>query len=430
MAVDAGPGGRANNQGMADRALSLLVALGVGLLLGVERERRQRRPADRGSAGVRTFALVGLLGGLGYRVGGVAVTAVALGVVGVVALAGYVRTSDADPGMTTEVALLADFLLGVLAQRDIELAGALAVAIALLLAERDRLHKLIRDTLSEQELHDGLLFATCALIILPLVPEQAIGPNHAFNPSTVWRLVAIVMAMQGAGYIALRAIGPRYGLLVVGLLGGFVSSTATIALMGTRAADDPRLRKGATAAGVASSVATIVLLAVVIGAVSGRVLGAMALPLILAGVAAIVYAGAFASRAVREPAPESIDRGRAFDLRLALILAGTVSAVLLIAGALNAAAGRTGLMFGTALAGFADSQSAAISAATLAANERVSTTTAALAILAALTTNTVSKAAFARMTGKRPYALDIWPGLGLILLGAWGGLAVSRAVGA
>jgi hypothetical protein len=96
--------------------LSLLVALGIGLLLGIERERRQRRVRQREPAGVRTFALVGLLGGLSYRVGGIAVTAVALGVVGVIAAAGYVRTSKADPGLTTEVALLADFLLGALAQ--------------------------------------------------------------------------------------------------------------------------------------------------------------------------------------------------------------------------------------------------------------------------------------------------------------------------
>jgi uncharacterized membrane protein (DUF4010 family) len=330
--------------------------------------------------------------------------------------------------VTTEVALLVDFLLGALAQRHVELAAGLGVATAILLAERDRLHRLFRDALSEQELHDGLLFAACALIVLPLVPDRAIGPNHAFNPSTVWRLVVIVMAMQAAGYVALRVIGPRYGLLVVGLLGGFVSSTATIAVMGRRAAEEPRLRRSATAAGIASSVATIVLLAIVVGAVSGRVLAEVALPLALAGVAAAAYAAAFAVRAVRAPPPEQIEQGRAFDLRIAILLAVTVSAVLLVAGALNASAGRTGLIIGTAVAGFADSQSGAISAATLAVAGRATVASAAIAILAALTTNTVSKAVLAGAVGKRRYALAICPGLGLIVFAAWAGLGISHIV--
>jgi uncharacterized membrane protein (DUF4010 family) len=237
--------------------------------------------------------------------------------------------------------LLVDFLLGALAQRDAALAAGLAVGPAILLAGRERLHRLVRDTLSERELHDALLFAACALIVLPPVPDRAFGPNHAFNPATVWRRVVIVMAMQGAGYVALRAIGPRYGLLVIGLLGGFVSSTATIALMGRRAAREPPPWRGATAAGVVSSVATVVLLAVVIGGVP--VLREVALALILAGLAAVGYAVVFAWRAVRDPAPERWEGGRAFDLRVAVLLAVTVAVLLVASGALNATAGRAGL---------------------------------------------------------------------------------------
>ena len=411
---------------MSNSAIGLLVALGIGLLLGVERERRKGRGPERGPAGIRTFALVALLGGLSYRVGGVAVTAVALGIVGLAAVAAYVTSDEEDPGLTTEVALLVDFLLGALAQRNTGLAAGLGVGTAILLAQRERLHVLVRDTLSERELHDGLLFAACALIVLPLVPGHGIGPNHALNPATIWRLVVIVMAMQGAGYIAMRAIGPRYGLLLTGFLGGFVSSTATIALMGKRSVDEPRLRRLATAAGIASSVATVVLLAAVVGAASVSVLRALALPLILAGLAAIGYAAAFARRAVSQPEPEIVEPGRAFDLKVAVLLAATVAVVLLIAGALNAALGNAGLILGTGVAGFADSQSAAISAATLTNSGSVTATTAAVATLTALTTNTLSKAALAAGVGKRRYALAVWPGLALILAGAWGGFAITQ----
>jgi uncharacterized membrane protein (DUF4010 family) len=412
---------------MTDPAVSLLAALGIGLLLGVERERRKGRGPERGPAGIRTFALVALLGGLAYRVGGIAVTAVALGVVGLAAVAGYLTSGDDDPGMTTEVALLVDFLLGALTQRNTALAVGLGVGTAILLAGRERLHRFVRDTLSERELHDGLLFAACALIVLPLVPDHGIGPNHALNPAIIWRLVVIVMAMQGAGYVALRAVGPRYGLLLTGFLGGFVSSTATIAVMGRRAVEEPRLRRLASAAGIASSVATIVLLAAVIGAASVAVLRALALPMILAGVSAVGYALVFGLRAVRQPEPDLVEPGRAFDLKIALLLAATVTLVLLVAGALNAALGRAGLVLGTAVAGFADSQSAAISAATLTGTGHVTTTGASIATLAALTTNTMSKAALAAGIGKMRYALEVWPGLALILIGAWGGFAITQA---
>ncbi|HSC03244.1 MAG TPA: DUF4010 domain-containing protein [Solirubrobacteraceae bacterium] len=412
---------------MTDPAVSLLAALGIGLLLGVERERRKGRGPERGPAGIRTFGLVALLGGLAYRVGGVAVTAVALGVVGLAAVAGYVTSGDDDPGMTTEVALLVDFLLGALTQHNTALAVGLGVSSAILLAGRERLHRFVRDTLSERELHDGLLFAACALIVLPLVPDHGVGPNHSLNPAIIWRLVVIVMAMQGAGYVALRAVGPRYGLLLTGFLGGFVSSTAMIAVMGRRAVEEPRLRRLASAAGIASSVATIVLLAAVVGAASVPVLRVLALPMILAGLAAVGYALVFGLRAVRQPEPDVVEPGRAFDLKVALLLAATVTLVLLVAGALNAALGRAGLVLGTAVAGFADSQSAAISAATLTGTGHVTATGASIATLAALTTNTVSKAALAAGIGKMRYALEVWPGLALILVGAWGGFAITQA---
>ena len=264
------------------------------------------RESNRGAAGVRTFALVGLAGGISWRVGGVATAAVALGFVGLASVVGYVRSQEDDPGLTTEVALVVDFLLGALAQRNTGLAAGLGVATAVILARRDQMHRLVRQTLSERELHDGLLFAACALIVLPLIPDRSFGPHGSLNPSVIWRLVVIVMALQAAGYIALRAIGPKYGLLLVGLLGGFVSSTATIGLMGARAQREPRLRRGATAAAVVSSVATIILLAIVIGAASVAVLREMAIPLGLAGLAAVGYASLFALRATRVEGRRSV----------------------------------------------------------------------------------------------------------------------------
>ena len=204
-----------------------------------------------------------------------------------------------------------------------------------------------------------------------------------------------------------------------------MSSTATIGIMGARAAREPHLRRGATSAAVASSIATVILLAIVVGAASLETLRELALPLSLAGLAAIGYALLFALRASRIAEPEDFERGRAFNLRVAIVLGITVAIVLLISSVLNAAFGRAGLILGTATAGLADSQSAAISAATLSHAGQISTHLAALAVLAALSANTLSKAVIAAVLGKRRFAADVWPGLALILGGAWVGWALT-----
>jgi uncharacterized membrane protein (DUF4010 family) len=407
--------------------LSLAVALGIGLLLGVERERRKGRGPSRAPAGVRTFALVALLGGLAERVGGVAVVVVVAAFLGLAAVAAYVVTEREDPGMTTEVALMIAFLLGVLAQQDMATAAALGVAVALVLAFRERVHRLTRDTLSEQEVHDGLTMAAAALIVLPLVPDKGLGPNEAFNPFVVWQLVVIVMAVQGAGYVALRVIGPRYGLLVSGFISGFVSSTATVASMGSRSVKEPKLLRAAVGAAVASTVATIVLLAIVLGATSAATLHKVALPLAMAGAAAAGYAAIVSARVIRERPPDHFDHGRAFEFKTALILAATISLVLVVAGALNEALGERGVTLGAAVAGFADSQSAAVSAASLAASGKISASAAVVPVLAALTTNTISKAVLAYAVGKRRFANEVWLGLVFVLAAAWGGWAIVQA---
>ncbi len=410
------------------QVLSLAVALGIGLMLGVERERRKGRGLGRAPAGIRTFALVTLLGGLAYLVGGAALVAVAAGFVGLATVAAYARGRRDDPGMTTVVALMVALVLGALAQQDAALAAGLGVVVALVLAYRERLHRFVRDTLSEEEVHDGLLFAAAALVVLPLVPDEGFGPQDALNPFTVWRLVVIVMAVQALGYVALRSIGPRYGLLLSGFVGGFVSSTATVASMGSLAAKEPRVRTGAVGAAVVSTVATVVLLAIVLAATSLDTLVEVAVPLVCAGVAAAGYGALVAWRVARAAPIEGLDPGRAFDLRTPVVLAVTISLVLMLAGVLNEALGRTGVTISAAVAGFADSQSAAVSVASLVAAGKLPAAEAAVPVLAALTTNTVSKAVVARALGKRSYALQVWVGLALVVGAAWTGYALAELV--
>lgn len=407
-------------------AWGLAVALGIGLLLGVERERRKGRGPRRQPAGVRTFALVALLGGIAMVIGSAAVVAVAATFVAGAAIAGYVLDDRQDPGLTTEVALVIDFLLGALAQEEPALAAGTGVVVAVLLASRERLHAFVRATLSEEELHDALLFAAAALVVLPLVPDRAVGPFEAFNPFTVWRLVVIVMAVSAAGYVAVRMVGPRFGLPLAGFASGFVSSAATVGSLGGRAARNPKLLRPAVAGAALSTVATVLQAAIVVGATSRDTLVEMALPLALAGAAALSY-GLLVMLRVSRDEPVAKETGRAFELRTAIIFAGTVTAVLFLSAAVHDWQGEGGLALATGLAGFADAHAAAISAASLAAAGKVTPADAVVPILAGFSTNTVTKLVVASVTGRRPFATEVGAGLFLVIAGFWGGLAVARA---
>ncbi len=401
----------------------LAVALGIGLLMGVERERHKGTGPGRAPAGIRTFALVSLLGGICMVIGNTAVLAVALAFVAAAILIAYALGDRDDPGLTSEVALLTAFLLGALAQREPELAAGLAVTVTILLAIRAQLHRLVSQVLTEQEIHDGLLFAGAALVVLPLLPSERVGPYGAFDPYALWRLVIIVMAISAAGYIAQRMLGSRVGLPLAGFAAGFISSSATIGSMGGRASREPRLMRPAVAAAVLSTVATVVQMVVVVGATSMPALREIGPAMVLAGIAAAGYGVLFALRAFREPAGVEAPAGRAFEPKTAIVFAVTVTVILLVSAALNDWLGNTGLIISTAVAGFADTHSAAISVASLVAAGKISAGDAVIPILAGLTTNSVTKAVLALTSGGRPFARAVWPGIVLVATAAWAGAA-------
>jgi uncharacterized membrane protein (DUF4010 family) len=402
-------------------AVRLGVALGIGLLIGAERERRKGTGPRRAPAGIRTFALVALAGGLSLSFGGAAVLAVTALVVGALAAIGYRRSREADPGLTTEMALLTTFLLGALAIREPALASGLAVAVAILLASRTRLHRFVRRALTEQELHDALLFAACALVVLPLTPDRTVGPFDVLNPRTLWKLAVIVMGISAAGYVAQRLLGPRLGLPLAGFASGFVSSAATIGSMGRRAVGTPGLCRAAVGGAVLSTVATMVQMSLVLYATSPATLRVVAIPLLFGGIAAVGYGALFALRLSRGHGEGDGKLGRAFDLKSSLLFAGTVCLVLFAAAALYQRFGGRGLLPAVALAGFADAHAAAISAASLVAAGKLAAANAVLPILAGLTTNTVTKGIVALAAGPGRFAWQTIPGLLLVILAVWAG---------
>lgn len=399
--------------------LGFLVALGVGLLIGIDRERKKGEGSERGAAGLRTFALVSLAGAAAMAVGSELLMAAV--VIGVAAFAGlsYWRGRNSDPGLTTEAALIMAALLGGLAMREPTIAAGIGVVVAALLTARTMLHRFVRSVLTEEEIRDLLIFAGATLVVLPLLPDHPVGPYDAINPRTVWIIIILVMGVSAAGYIAVRLLGARFGLPLAGLASGFISSSATIGAMGTRAAKDPALLRPAVAGAVLSSVATIIQMAILLAATSLETLRAFAVPLTFAGLTALLYGGGFTLWALRHTAEEHATPGHAFSLRTAFLFAALLAAILLVSAALQERFGEAGVLAAAAVAGFADTHSAAVSVAALVADGRILPPATILPILAALTTNTVTKIAFAAAAGGRTFVLQVVPGLLLMAAAAW-----------
>jgi uncharacterized membrane protein (DUF4010 family) len=428
------------NSADATALIGLCVALGIGMLVGAERERRKGTGPDRGAAGIRTFSVVSLVGAVAVLVGEALVLSVAVLTVGALAYAAYRRAAVDDPGLTTEVSLLLTCLLGGLAVNSPLLAAGAGAALALLLAARQRIHRFVRSVMSERELHDALLFVAAALIMLPIAPDRYVGPFQSINPHTIASLIVLVMAASATGYIATRAMGPRYGLALAGFAGGFISSTATIHAMGARAAKFPALRDAATAGAVLSSVATFIQLALIVAVVQPSLLSLIGWPLAAGGVVSAAYGLLLMLRMPKTAEPQASSRntsaaeahsdippagpalGRAFDLKQALVFAAVVSTVLMTSAGLHQWLGDRGALLAAGIAGLADAHATTASTLSLSAAGKIAPPTAVSLILVGLSTNSLAKAVVALSAGGSDFVMRTVPGLVLMVLAAWGAM--------
>lgn len=413
---------------MDPRWSNFCVALGLGLLIGLERERSKGDGPDRRPAGIRTFALASLFGAVAFALGGIALLAVALGGVAALIVFAHARSREVDPGLTTEIGLFTVPLLGALAMTDPLLAAGLSVAVTVVFATKVPLHGLVKGALTDAEVKDGLVFAIATLVIWPQLPDRPIGPFGSINLNQLWLVVVLVLSIGAGGHAAIRILGRRYGLPVAGLAAGFVSSTAAIGSMAGRVAQDPASMRPAIAGSALSTVATFVQMAVLLSTVSKPTLFILAPMLAAGGLVAAVYALAFAFGGGASSNAAEAEPGRAFSLRAALGLAALLAVMLIVAAALKERFGEAGVIAGTTVAGIVDTHAAAISVASLVASSGLTPREAVVPILAAMTSNACAKIAMAFSVGPRGFALRIVPGIVLSIAAVWAvaGLMVFR----
>jgi uncharacterized membrane protein (DUF4010 family) len=399
---------------MPEPWIGLAVALGVGLLIGVERERRKGSGPLRQAAGLRTFALVTLAGALAQSLSpGLLVAVLALAVSAFAALAYWrsVRDPNAqtDPGLTTEVALVVTYLVGVQCAVQPAVGAACGAMLAALLAARERMHRFATEWLTEQELHDALVLAGVALVVVPLAPLEPLPGLGGLAPRTAAWLVLLILSIQAAAHIARRLLGERQALMAAGLLGGFVSSTATIATLGaqSRTQTSPMQRRLAGAASLSGAATWLQALAM--AAVASPALLPRLLPMAAAGALVALLAGLWNTRPRDGDAvvAASSPGGRPLRLREALLVATLLLAVSMAVGWLRSRFGTQGLLAGSALAALADAHSPIAAAFGLHAQGTIDAREALCAVLVAAGVNSASRCVVAFATGRTAYGARV-----------------------
>ena len=360
-------------------------SLGIGLLIGLERE---RNPAAR--AGVRTFALVALAGTLAAALGGWLVP-VGFAAVAAMLIAAYaIREPGEDAGTTTVIAALVCYLLGALAGTgETTLAAALGIGVTALLYFKPELEGLAG--LERRDQVSVLQFLVVTFVVLPILPDQGYGPYEALNPRHIWLMVALIAGVGLASYAALRAAGERHGVLLTGILGGLVSSTATTVLYARRSADSEAMARVAFPVVALANLIPLARVAVIAAVLAPSLLPSL-VPVLGAALGAGLVLTALAMRRPQAggslPVPEIHNP---VELGIALRFAALYAIVLLASAWLADIAGDKGLYAVALASGLVDVDPVVLSALNFFGSGAVQADTAVLAVALALLANAAFK---------------------------------------
>ncbi|MFN9088187.1 MAG: MgtC/SapB family protein [Gemmatimonadaceae bacterium] len=423
-------------------ASDLLVAALVGLAVGVEREWSGHCEGPDGRfAGARTFALLGAIGGFAgwfFRLDQpvLATVLVAGGVLfPIVAFFTAMQRPGTTADSTTEVVAILVVALGAtagLGNRTI--ASAAAAVVLVLLAEKSKLQRALQ-RVDATEMRAALQFAVLALVILPLLPDRAIGPYEAFRPRSLWIVVLLFSGLNFAGYIARRAIGETRGLGVTGLLGGVVSSTAVTLTFSRRSRDDVTQAEPlaeSLALGVVAACTVLVPRVLIVSTVLQPAVGLAALPVLapafVAG--ASVIAGVLWRERRRQAGVARSDGvsgalGQSpLGLRASLQMAVAFQLVLFIIAWVQSNAGNTGVLVSATLLGLTDVDALTVSMTRYGADAtRVAVAAAAMGI--GVLSNTLLKLVLVLTIGAPRYRRHAASGLLILTAGSVIGLWIG-----
>lgn len=398
------------------------ISLGLGLLIGLQRER-----TDSHLGGIRTFPLISLLGTicamLANRFGWAAILGGFIAVGGGLVIANYLKArSDPahEPGQTTEIAALLTFALGAyVVHGNWSIAFFAAGVIVILLHLKAPMHRFV-NAMGDHDMTAVMQFVVITLIVLPLLPNRTYGPYKVLNPYDIWRMVVLIVGISLAGYVAYKLLGQKAGTFLGGILGGLISSTATTVSYARRSREAPDIHGLAVFVIVIASAITYARVLIEIAAVAPRHLNAMGPPIGAMLGWMLLIAGALYFLARRHEA-KIPDPSNPAELKSALIFGALYAVVIFAVGAAKQHLGE-GALYGIAIAsGLTDMDAITLSVARMVDQQRIDPSSGWQLILVASLSNLAFKAGAAVFLGGWRFGVRVLLAFGL---GFAGGLVL------
>lgn len=397
-------------------------AVAMGFLIGLQREHSHGGPGREILAGERTFALIGISGFLAAfmsdQFGQPLIFFISIAFVGVLAAIGYFTeaTQKSRVGITTEVSVLIAMLLGGLSYWNyLTLAVAIAIGVTLLLSLKLETDKFVA-ALTREDIMAALQFAAVTAIVLPILPNQPLGPPplDVLNPFKIWLMVVFISGISFLGYVLIKLLGAEHGIRITGFLGGLVSSTAVTLSFAQRSLKFPKLGKPFALAILVAWTMMFARVLVEVAVVNASLLRVVWLPVLASGLVGLGYA-ILLMVAKRRSDEDAVHFSNPFDLLSALRFGLLYAFVLLVARGAQIYLGDTGVLLASFVSGLADVDAITLSLAELARSGGLSLSLASRAVVNAVMANTLVKGGMVLLTGAPSLRRAVLPGLLLIL---------------
>ena len=399
------------------------VALLIGALIGLEREFVQQKMGEEDFAGIRTFSLMSLLGAIGaYLVEDFGILPFLAAYIGIILLvwASYMGeiVRKHEEGITTEVAALIAPLLGAMVVWDeFEIASALGVITALVLAIKPAMRKLT-SRMSAKDLRAILEFLLITAVVLPLLPNRNFGPFNVVNPYQIWLLVILVSGIGFFGYVLIKMLGAEQGIGVTGILGGLVSSTATTVSFSGRSKGNPELSSILAQGILLTSSVMFPRIMIEVAIVYTPLLHVIAIPMVamLCASLGLVFFLRRRRNTLNAEERKPVEVSNPLRLPTAITFALAFVVILIVVQWANEAFGETGVYVASAISGVTDVDAITLSVSELASNSQMESQVAGFAVVLAALVNTVAKAVMAWTLGSTELRRTIIRAFGIVVL--------------
>ncbi|MFP4228778.1 MAG: MgtC/SapB family protein [Salinivenus sp.] len=402
------------------------VALVLGFFMGLQREYAHRKRSasedEELLAGARTFPLIALLGaaaafGSAEVDSAWPLVSIVLAVTVLLGVGHFHQAQERDMGLTTEIAALIALFTGALCFWGyLRLAAALGVGTAVLLSLKVQTHTLAR-RIDQEDIYATLKFAVITVIVLPLLPREGYGPPpfDVLVPYNVWLMVVLISGISFLGYVLIKAVGPRRGVGLTGLLGGLASSTAVTLSIAERSRDAEGLDRPLAMAALLAWTIMYARVIVEVGAVHPPLLQTVWAPVLGISAVSLGYCVYLYSAPPPQEADEPKTVNNPFRLGPALTFGVLYAVILVVSNGAQQYFGDTGVYVSSLVAGLADVDAITLSMARLNESGDLTSTTATRAIVIAAAANTILKGAILVLAGQRTLRRAVLPGVALIV---------------